>query len=47
MNINMKIIVNFISVCLVSILALSAYGQGIEVAIIKANLNDDSAFRAP
>ena len=47
MNINMKIIVNFISICLVSILTISAYGQGIEVASIKANLNDGSAFRAP
>lgn len=46
-DINMKKTVNFISIFLVSVLAISAYGQGIEVASIKANLNDGSAFRAP
>ena len=46
-DISMKKKVNFISIFFVSVLALSAYGQGIEIASIKANVNDGSAFRAP
>ena len=47
MNNNMKKIILLITVCFLSIHTLSAYGQGIEISSIKANLNDGSAFRAP